>query len=130
MDPLQKARLVVKAARMEAEKAIHAMLRTGQLTVAATTSEKVGGRIKPVRSTLYDGVPCLLSFKGSDTQDIDLHGSSSGAMTLYVSMDTVIPENSDCVVEQNGETYRFKSAKGKAYEYHREYDVDFEKGVV
>lgn len=130
MDPLQKARLVIKAARMEAEKAIHAMLRTGQLTVTETTSEKVGGRIKPVPSTLYDGVPCLLSFKGSDTQDVDLHGSSSGAMTLYVSMDTVIPENSDCIVEQNGETYRFKSAKGKAYEYHREYDVDFEKGVV
>lgn len=130
MDPLQKARLVIKAARMEAEKAIYAMLRTGKLTVTATTTEKVGGRIKPVRTVLYDGVPCLLSFKGADTQDVDLHGSSSGAMTLYVSMDTVIPENSDCVVEQNGETYSFKSAKGKAYEYHREYDVDFEKGVV
>lgn len=130
MDPLQKARLVVKAARMEAEKAIHAMLRTGKLTVTATTTEKVGGRIKPVRTVLYDGVPCLLSFKGADTKDIDLHGTSSGAMTLYVSMDTIIPENSDCVVEQNGETYSFKSAKGKAYEYHREHDVDFEKGVV
>lgn len=115
---------------MEAEKAIHAMLRTGKLTVTTTTSEKVDGRIKPVRSVLYDGVPCLLSFKGADTQGIDLHGTSSGAMTLYVSMDTVIPENADCVVEQNGETYCFKSAKGKAYEYHREYDVDFEKGVV
>lgn len=130
MDPLQKARLVIKAARMEAEKAIYAMLRTGELTVTATTTEKVGGRIKPVRSTLYDGVPCLLSFKGADTQDTDLHGTSNGAMTLYVGLDTVIPENADCVVEQNEETYRFKSAKGKAYEYHREYDVDFEKGVV
>ena len=106
------------------------MLRTGKLTVTVTTTEKVGGRIKPVRTVLYDDVPCLLSFKGADTQDIDLHGSSSGAMTLYVSMDTIIPENSDCIVEQNWETYRFKSAKGKAYEYHREYDVDFEKGVV
>ncbi|MDY3118185.1 MAG: hypothetical protein SOW18_01455, partial [Peptoniphilus sp.] len=81
MDPLPKARVVVKAARMAAEEAIHGMLRTGKLTVTATTSEKVGGRIKPVRTVLYDGVSCLLSFKGADTQDIDLHGTSAGSMT-------------------------------------------------
>ena len=130
MDPLPKARVVVKAARMAAEEAIRSTLRTGKLTVTVTRGEKREGRIKPVKTVLYDGVPCLLSFHGADTETVDLHGKSTGAMTLYVEKDTAIPENADCVVEQNGETYRFTSAKGKAYEGHREYDVDFERGLL
>lgn len=129
MGALQTADLVRKA-KAQAEEAIQEIFRDGRLTVRTKTTEKVNGRVKSVEKVLFDKVPCRLSYASSDTQDDGQTASGQGSMVLYTGKDVLIPPNSTCLVDQYGASYRLKNSKCKSYEYHNEYNVDFEERTL
>lgn len=102
------------------------ILWTGTLKVVVvdrTEKDPVTKVEKPIEKTLYDEIPCHLSFKGTSLSTEYKTDSAAAEMILFVGPDIRIPTNSKIIVKQSGETFRLKNERLKPYKSHNEYEV-------
>ncbi|MET3616597.1 hypothetical protein ABID14_000217 [Peptoniphilus olsenii] len=71
--------------------------------------------------TVYENLPCRLSFSSAKNNEEELVTSSENTFVLFVAPEIDIPINSKIIVTQNHFEYRLLNAKVKSYATHNEY---------
>lgn len=71
--------------------------------------------------TVYEDIPCRLSFSTAQNLKEDKAMASENIITLFTSPEIGIKINSKITVKQNGYTYTLTNSNKKSYITHNEY---------
>lgn len=98
-------------------------LYTGLLsaTVRETSKDPVTKASGLKEHTVYEGIPCRLSFSNAQVLKEDKVMANENQMTLFTGPEIDIKTNSKIIVKQNGYTYTITNANKKSYASHNEY---------
>lgn len=98
-------------------------LYTGVFTaVARETSRDSVTKVSGLREkTVYEDIPCRLSFSNAQVLKEDKVMADENQMTLFTGPEIDIRANSKITVKQNGYTYTITNANKKSYASHNEY---------
>lgn len=111
------------------EKALD-IFHDGRMTVEVVDGYTTDDRFTEVENvvTIYEDLPCHLSFNTTSTEEEYKATNKSGEMVLFTAPTKLIPTNSRITVLQNGIEYIVTNDKVKAYKSHYEYEVkEFER---
>ena len=121
---LQKAKMVVKNSLSK--------LHTSKCKVIVRRSVK--DPVRKIREykeeTVYEELPCRLSFSSSNLDDKGKTTSMNNKMTLFVDSSVFIPEASKILLNQNNVDFILINSKVKTYDTHNEYEVTEFKGWI
>lgn len=98
-------------------------LYTGVFTaVVRETSRNPGTKVSGLKEqTVYEDIPCRLSFSTAQVLKEDKVMADENQMTLFTGPEIDIKANSKITVKQNGYTYTITNANKKSYASHNEY---------
>ncbi|URN40902.1 hypothetical protein [Peptoniphilus genitalis] len=98
-------------------------LYTGLLTaVVRETSRDPVTKVSDFREkTVYEDIPCRLSFSTAENLQEEKTMASENIITLFTSPEIDIKTNSKITVKQNGYTFTITNANKKSYASHNEY---------
>lgn len=98
-------------------------LYTGLLTaVVRETSRDPDTNVSGLKEkTVYEDIPCRLSFSNAQVLKEDKVMADENQMTLFTGPEIDIKANSKITVKQNGYTYTITNANKKSYATHNEY---------
>ncbi len=98
-------------------------LYTGLLTaVVRETSRDSGTKVSGLKEkTVYEDIPCRLSFSTAQVLKEGKVMAEENQMTLFTGPEIDIKANSKIIVKQNGYTYTITNANKKSYASHNEY---------
>jgi len=96
---------------------------TGLLTaVIRETSRDPITKISGLKEkTVYEDIPCRLSFSTAENLEEEKAMASENIITLFTSPEIDIKTNSKIKVRQNAYTYTLTNANKKSYATHNEY---------
>lgn len=98
-------------------------LYTGAFTaVVRETSRDPSTKVSGLKEkTVYEDIPCRLSFSNAQVLKEDKVMADENQMTLFTGPEIDIRANSKITVKQNGYTYTITNANKKSYASHNEY---------
>lgn len=98
-------------------------LYTGLLTaVVRETSRDPSTKVSGLKEkTVYEDIPCRLSFSNAENLQEEKTMASENIITLFTSPEIDIKTNSKIKVRQNAYTYTLTNANKKSYATHNEY---------
>lgn len=98
-------------------------LYTGLLTaVVRETARDPVTKVSGLKEkTVYEDIPCRLSFSNAENLQEEKVMASENIITLFTSPEIDIKANSKITVKQNGYTYTITNANKKSYASHNEY---------
>ncbi len=98
-------------------------LYTGVFTAVAreTSRDSVTNVSGLKEKTVYEDIPCRLSFSNAQVLKEDKVMADENQMTLFTGPEIDIKANSKITVKQNGYTYTITNANKKSYASHNEY---------
>ena len=98
-------------------------LYTGLLTaVVRETSRDSATKVSGLREkTVYEDIPCRLSFSTAENLQEEKAMASENIITLFTSPEIDIKTNSKIKVRQNAYTYTLTNANKKSFATHNEY---------
>ena len=103
-------------------KAIESLYTGLLIAVIRETSRNPSTKVSGLREkTVYQDIPCRLSFSNAQVLKEDKVMADENQMTLFTSPEIDIKANSKITVKQNGYTYIITNANKKSYASHNEY---------
>lgn len=101
-------------------------LYTGLLTaVIRETSRDPITKVSGLKEkTVYEDIPCRLSFSNAKNLEEGKVMVNENQMTLFTGPEVDIKTNSKITVKQNGYTYTLTNANKKSYASHNEYSCE------
>lgn len=101
-------------------------LYTGLLTaVVRETARDPVTKVSGLKEkTVYEDIPCRLSFSTAKNLEEGKVMANENQMTLFTSPEVDIKTNSKIIVKQNGYTYTLTNANKKSYASHNEYSCE------
>ena len=92
-----------------------------EVIIRNTTKGPVTKVSKSEENSVYENIPCRLSFATAQTIKEGRAVADENKMTLFTSPEIDIKPNSKITVTQNGYTYILTNANKKSYATHNEY---------